>query len=984
MKTKPDSVSKPLAKANLSRLAGDATPQLNKEQRQAVEFGNGPLLIVAGAGTGKTSVITRRIAHLIEEKNVPASEVLAITFTEKAAGEMLDRLIGMGLSALPEHIQTFHAFGDALLREYSFEVGLPPSYQLLADAEQVIFLEDHLDELPLDTLKPKGRPARFLTEIRGAINKAKAFDLRPEDYAKWCKAEAARVKKLADPDEKAEARRALKRHEEVAAAYAAYERLKDEHYFIDYGDQIQKPLRLLRDKPDVAARLRKTFKWVLVDEYQDTNTVQAALVRAVAGDAGNLTVVGDDDQSIYAFQGAVIENIQRFEETYRKPTRVVLTKNYRSSQPILDAAHNLIEKNPDRLEAKDKFDKRLTAETVTEKSVPQFLTFATVSDEADGVAAKLKHHHEEHGVPWQDMAVLVRQRKLGDHFTRALSAAGIPFLAERSGRLYDQPEVKLCVSFLLAVADPHDSPPLKHLAASEHYAVPMDSLFDAASKMKRYHKPLWEVLSWDVTKRADSEERIARLQDDIREYAKRARQKPVDELLYEWLAEAGYADKLRQGGDEQPVENLGRLFARLRQYAATAADPSVTGWANHYRDIVALSDEPVAAEFDAENDAVRIMTAHGAKGLEFDVVAVAGMVNEKFPANRRSSQLSVDPVVGAEDDRAAHIREERRLCYVALTRAKRFCYMSASSDYQSKKVWRPSRFVAEALGPDVATTLPESDGAPQDPWRILGQSMPATAVAAARPKDEIVRLSYSRLSDYWECPLKYYWKHVARFPEERRFATEYGSLMHRVIERINRDKLEGRTPKLKEALDWFERGLATLPEERPGQVAAARKKGPDIIKRFLAEEAKRPAPTKVEHQFKMPLDGCLVTGRLDRIDTYHGKSTIVDYKTTESVTTQAEAEKKIKASDQSKQLQIYALAYEEETGKAPERIVLNFVETGVAAAATPTRRQLDAMRERIVETAAEIRKGNFAPNPSPHQCSPFADCPGDSPKHRTQ
>ncbi|MDZ4248040.1 MAG: ATP-dependent DNA helicase [Patescibacteria group bacterium] len=819
------------------------TADLNGEQTAAVTHGDGPLLIVAGAGTGKTSVITRRIAHLIEEQKVPASEILAITFTEKAAGEMLDRLIGLGLSALPEHIQTFHAFGDELLREYSFEVGLPPTYQLLADAEQVIFLEDHLDELPLDVLKPKGRPARFLSEIRDAINKAKAFDLRPEDYQKWTKAEAARVKALTDPDEKAEAQRQLKRHEEVAGAYAAYERLKDQHYYIDYGDQIQKPLRLLREKPDIAARLRKTFKWVLVDEYQDTNAAQAALVREAAGKSGNLTVVGDDDQSIYAFQGASIENIQKFEETYQKPARVVLTKNYRSSQPILDAAHRLIEKNPDRLEAKDKFDKRLVAEVVKEESPPQFLTFATVSDEADGIAAKLKHHHKEHGIPWQDMAILVRQRKLGDHFTRALSAAGIPFLAEGSGRLYDQPEVKLCVSFLLTVADPHDSPSLKHLAASEHYAVPMDSLFDAASKMKRYHKPLWEVLSWSksdpskelpgITKRADSDERIKRLQDDIREYAKRARQKPVDELLYEWLAEAGYADRLRQSGEEQPVENLGRLFARLRQYAATAEDPSVSGWAKHYRDIVALSDEPVAAEFDTEHDAVRILTAHGAKGLEFDVVAVAGLVQNKFPQSRRGNQLSIDPVVGNPADTAAHLREERRLCYVALTRAKRFCYLSASSDYQSKKIWRPSQFVAEALGPDVATTLPVDENAAKDAWRILKQSMPMQAAAAARPPDEIIRLSYSRLSDYWTCPLRYYWKHVARFPEERRFVTEYGNLMHRVIERINRDKLEGREPKLKEALDWFERGVRTLPEERAGQIAAARQRGPATIKRFL-------------------------------------------------------------------------------------------------------------------------------------------------------
>ncbi|MEX2210001.1 MAG: ATP-dependent DNA helicase [Patescibacteria group bacterium] len=949
---------------------------LNEAQARAVTHGEGPLLIVAGAGTGKTNVITRRIAHLIEERGVPANEILAITFTEKAAGEMLDRLIGMGLSALPEHIQTFHAFGDALLREYSFELGLPPTYQLLGEAEQVIFLEDHLEELGLEVLSPRGRPAAYLREIAGAINRAKAEDLAPDDYAKWTKREAARAKKLTDPDERADAERRLARHQEVVAAFGAYERLKREHYLIDYGDQVQLPLRLLRDKPEIRARLRKVFRWILVDEYQDTNPTQAALVDEIAGPGGNLTAVGDDDQSIYGFQGADIGNIQRFEQAHERPARIVLTENYRSSQPILDAAYRLVRHNPDRLETQDGFDKRLTAAAVTDEAEPQFLRFATVTDEAEAVAARFRQHHEQ-GIPWQEMAVLVRQKKLGQHFARALASAGIPYRAEGSGRLYAQPEVKLCVNFLLAVADPHDSPALKHLATSPVYDVPLDTLFAAAAQMKRYHKPLWELLD----RQAKGVPQARKLLDDIRTYARRARERPVDELLYDWLAEAGYAERLRAGGDEQPVENIGKLFARLRQYAATAEDPSVAGWARHYADIAALSDESVAAEFDGEYDAVRILTAHGAKGLEFEVVAVAGMVKGKFPQNRRGGQLAIDSVIGREADSASHEREERRLCYVAITRAKRFCYLTASSDYQTARAWRASPFVTEALGNDIATTLPD---APKDPWRALAQSTPVTAITSPVANDEILRLSYSRLRDYWECPLKYYWKHVAKFPDERAFAPEYGNLVHRVIERINRAKLEGRKPSLKESLDWFERGIGTLPEERPGQRERAHAKGEAAIKRFFAEEAKREAPTKVEHPFKMALPGCVVTGRLDRIDIHHGRPTIVDYKTSESVRTEAEAERKIKQSALAKQLQIYALAYQEEHGEPPERIVLNFVETGVSAVATPTARQLSAMREKIIETATAIRKGEFLPARTAHECSPFAECPGHRPKHRTE
>ena len=329
---------------------------LNRDQLRAVTHGDGPLLVVAGAGTGKTQVITRRIAWLIASRRARPSEILALTFTDKAADEMsvrVDQLVPYGYT--DTQISTFHAFGDRLIREYALELGLPPDVRVLTRAEAIIFLREHLFEFDLDTYRPLGNPTRFLSALATLFSRCKDEDIAPTDYLAYAdrvaaEAEAVRAAMTGTGTEPTTAERdgvdALagdaRAQAELAGAYATYQRLLVENGCIDFGDQVSLALRLVRDSAAARAAIAGRFRYVMVDEFQDTNRAQAELVALIAEPHRNITVVGDDDQAIYAFRGAAVDNILDFQARYAGARTVVLRRNYRSLRPILVAAYRLI------------------------------------------------------------------------------------------------------------------------------------------------------------------------------------------------------------------------------------------------------------------------------------------------------------------------------------------------------------------------------------------------------------------------------------------------------------------------------------------------------------------------------------------------------------------------------------------------------------------------------------------------------------------
>ena len=482
---------------------------LNPDQRKAVVHRTGPLLVVAGAGTGKTQVITRRIAWLIASRAARPSEILALTFTDKAAAEMqvrVDQLVPYGYADTT--IATFHAFGDRLIREFAFELGLPPDVRVLSRPEVVIFLRERLFEFELDAYRPLGDPTRFLAALAGHFSRCKDEDISPEAYlacADRLVGEADRLGALARGGESGAGRDAsataaaddASRQLELARAYARYQRLMGEAGLIDFGDQVSLALRLLRESPAARLELQRRFKYILVDEFQDTNPAQAELVALLAEGHRNVTVVGDDDQSIYRFRGAAISNILEFRERYRRARLIVLRRNYRSRAAILDASRRLVRFNdPDRLEVQAGISKHLRAERAEPVGSPPAIrheSFATATDEADWIAAEITSRISG-GTRPRDHAVLVRTNAGAEPILRSLNMAGVPWRFSGTSGLYARPEIRLLLAFLRSIADLSSSVDVYGLAASEVYGVRGPDLTSVMTLARRRSRPLWEIL----------------------------------------------------------------------------------------------------------------------------------------------------------------------------------------------------------------------------------------------------------------------------------------------------------------------------------------------------------------------------------------------------------------------------------------------------------------------------------------------------------
>src|SRR5258706_197574 len=542
---------------------------LNAPQAAAVTHETGPLLIIAGAGTGKTTVITRRIAYLIATRAARPSEILALTFTDRAAAEMeerVDPLVPYGYADV--QIATFPAFGDRLIKENALELGLTPDFRVLTRAEQIIFLRDHLFEFPLKHYRPLGDPTRHLHAILTQFSRLKDEDVGPDEYL-------THTEELLAAATDDEARLAAEQHLELARTYAQYQTLMARLGQIDFGDQIVEALRLFRTRPHVLRRHQERYRHILVDEFQDTNYAQFELVKLLAARQRNVAVVGDDDQAIFRFRGASMSNILAFDRAYPDARQVVLQENRRSPQAVLDAAHRLIQQNtPDRLEVAQKIDKRLIS-TVGVGEAPRHLPFDTVSTESDQVAELIREEHER-GRPYRDVAVLVRANNDADHYLRALNMRGIPWTFSGNAGLYGRPEVRLLIAFLRSVVYTDDSVSLHYLASSDVYQVPIVDLTNCATYATRKNRHLFDVLHDVPAELAVSDEgrlAIARLVTDLSRYMELGREHPTGEVLYQFLVDSGLMTRAKERLYLTSAEDMGgKRKWKVSQFVLEALD----------------------------------------------------------------------------------------------------------------------------------------------------------------------------------------------------------------------------------------------------------------------------------------------------------------------------------------------------------------------------------------------------------------------------
>src|SRR5215470_3932208 len=953
-------------------MAGGILDGLNSAQREAVTHDTGPLLIVAGAGTGKTTVITRRIAYLIDQGRARPEQILALTFTDKAAAEMearVDELVPYGYADV--EIATFHAFGDALLRAHSLEIGLQNDFRVLSRAEQVIFLRDRLFDLPLGRYRPLGDPTRYLQSLITLFSRCKDEDISPDDYL----ACAARLGADAADDDQIDRAQA---QAELAATYSKYQALMVGNDKIDFGDQIVLALRLLRARPHVLNAYQRRFKYVLVDEFQDTNYAQFELVKLLAARHGNVAVTGDDDQAIYRFRGAAISNVISFLRHYPEARQVVVTENFRSHQAILDAAYRVIQyNNPDRLEVRSGIDKRLTAMREAPGPEPRHWHYETASQEADAVAQMIRERVDAGEWSLNDVAILVRSNDDADAFLRALNLRGVPWTFSGNAGLYGRPEVRLLLAFLRAVAHPDDSVSVHYLASSDLYQVPIVDLTRCATHADRKHRWLFDVLK-DAEEIAElagelSEEArgaIRHLVGDLVRYMELGREMPTGELLYQFLVDSGWLARMSKAvtaRDEAEVQNISKFFRRIRDASRALKYDNVREFVKHLEALIDAGEDPAVAEADVETPAVRVLTVHKAKGLEFPVVFLVHLVQGKFPTHKRRDALELPGELLRDLTPTGdfHTQEERRLFYVGLTRARRELFLTSARDYGGTRERKVSQFVLEALDLPKDAARPFKGSAVEEIDRYAPVVTLQGAPMPPIPDDEEITISHKQVDDYQTCPLKYRYVHQLRVPILRHHTVVYGATIHEVVEFYLKRRVEGNYTPLQDLLaeydaKWINQGFLTWEHQE-----ARRAAGREALTRFWnQEESAGVKPTFVEKDFAFSVGATRVRGRFDRVDEDLLGATIVDYKTSE-VTKQKDADRRVAAS---LQLKMYALAWREGTGQLPQRVELRFIESNVAGRHVPTDADIDEALASVEAAAAGIRARRFEATPSRNAC----------------
>ncbi len=976
---------------------------LNEAQRKAATHGEGPLLIVAGAGTGKTTVVTQRIAWLILEKKVGTDNILALTFTEKAAAEMEERVdVLLPYGYVDLWISTFHSFCERILKDNALEIGLPPDFKLLNETDQVRLVRQNLDAFDLDYYRPLGNPTKFIQALVKHFSRAKDENIQPEEYLEYAKnmqldrGDVDFAKKKGEDDEEFTEEQ---RMQEVANAYHVYQQMLLDNSALDFGDLIIYTIKLFKTRPRVLKKYHEQFKYILVDEFQDTNHAQYELIKMLAGEKQNITVVGDDDQSIYKFRGAAISNILEFKKDFPESIEVVLTENYRTVQNILDLSYKFIKQNdPNRLEyqlskgkidpkgapLKSKVSKKL--KSAREGDGPlNHLSFPSHIEEAVGVAKKIVELKKKNKkLQWGDFAILIRANAHANEFITALSRYDIPhqFLASRG--LYAQPEVMDVISYLKMLDNYHESPALWRVLNFKHWNLPVQDLMTVSNYARRKSLSLFEALRKGRAIQGVSAPFIKateKILTMIEAHTKLAKSKGVLHVALQFMKDSGYLKDMTKKDTPDNLEkivHLNQFFRVIEAFESANDDDSIKNFLHDFGEIQEAGDEgSMHQPWDEGPDAVRIMTIHGAKGLEFPYVFLVSLVDKRFPTIERKEQIALpdDLIKEIIPEGDIHLQEERRLLYVAMTRARDGLFFTSAEDYGGTRRKKPSRFLME-LG------FVEKPGSAEkiDPAERL---MPATEAEQQEITDLTflqkaipARASFTQIRAFQTCPKQFKYAHILRLPVEGRHTFSFGKSIHNTLYQFFKMIKEGGgagqsdlfgkkgkkqiVPTVEELIKIYEKEWIDdwyLSKEHAEEYYT---KGSKILREYYeSHDGKFPIPTHLEQAFHLKLGEITFKGVIDRIDPVSGgkKVEIIDYKTG-----QLPKGGKLSA-DNKQQLQIYDLAVREVFGLEPAILSYYYLDANKKLSFDSDEKVLKPLKSQLTEQVQSIRSSDFKATP---------------------
>jgi len=901
--------------------------KLNPEQKKAVQHAKGPLLIVAGAGTGKTTVITERINWLITKQKIQPEEVLALTFTEKAAAEMeerVDRALPMGYVDL--WISTFHAFAERILKKHGLEVGLTTEFKVLDQTAAWLLVRNNLNKFDLDYYKPLGNPNKFIHALLKHFSKAKDEMVEPKDYLKY--AESYRLDNDLRKDE--DAALEVKRLEEVANAYHVYQQLLLDNDYLDFGDLINYCYELFQKRPKILKQYQNQFKYVLVDEFQDTNYAQYQLIKLLALPQNNITVVGDDDQSIYKFRGASISNILEFKKDFPKSAEVYLSINYRTKQNILDLAYKFIQlNNPNRLEAQLKIgNKKLSKELKSpskSKGTIEHLHLPTADEEVAKVINKIGSLYKKDPLKnnWSNFAILVRANNQAKPFIEGLERAGIPYQFVASKGLYAKPVILNLVAFLKLLDDFHESDAMYRYLTMPIFKMEQEEIIKITHQAYKKRWNLYEVARQARALIRLSDVSQAELDKSVRlleKFISQAKNAKTSRIIFDFLNESGYlkyVDSLDEFNKRQQFSYLGQFYRRIKVFEELNDDKSVKNFlkqlgleieSGEQGDIQPLTE-------DESPEMVKVMTVHGAKGLEFKHVFLVNMVDRRFPTSERKDPILLPDSLVKEiiPEGNIHLQEERRLFYVGMTRAKEGLYFTSAEDYGGVRKKKISVFLD-----DLRFSQSKQKSSKNEKLESIEKIKPTTYnLQPTTYKYPLpTRFSFSQLSSFKLCKRAYFYNTILKVPSKGNFRFSFGSTIHLALQKFYEEVKRRQGSSQVGLFDQTDSKLrgpsASLGTDRKGKKSKTIrdlvsldyllniyqevwiddwyesvsdknsyfKKGKDILKRFYESDfIDRSLPAYLEKGFGIKIQKYMVTGKIDRIDEFKDGYKIIDYKT---------------------------------------------------------------------------------------------------------
>lgn len=922
--------------------------QLNEAQKAAVAQTTGNLLILAGPGTGKTRVIVSKIEELVRQGLSPES-ILAVTFSRKATQEMEDRISDLSPGiAQRMSIKTLHALSAEIVQAHGFRLGFQKPPRLLSEAEGYVLFKGLAPRLPLQSLLKTPSIDSILQDLLNFFADCKDEGLWPESILRYAEEiQSEEWQGLGD-------------------IYNAYQSYCFEKGFLDFGDCVLCALRILEEFPEVRAPIQSRYRAILVDEFQDTNWSQIRLLRLMTAPDAHMAAVGDDDQSIYRFRGASYSAFKFFDEAFENSTVVELNETYRLPVETLQLASKLIQANGQNRFRPDKkiiSQKESQLPNVWIKSDSYEAEAAEIADIIQALRSK--------GSSFKEMAILVRAHSHAEFIIEELRARNLPIRLNSTKSLLNTTIIRDVFAILRLCVDPTDSVSFLRVMSSPLIGLSSDEIY-AFCRWKNPKAPLIDQIEKidEATISTESKSKLLsfyKIYIDI--YAESARMGP-NEILLKVYSETALVQKLLKSAPAE-LRALGRFHSELVRWEQTQNQKDL-------RTLLPILESIQENEFSMDNDggeteedAISILTVHASKGLEFDYVFIPSLVGRRFPSNFNQNLWLVPDSLRKEaaPTKESHIQEERRLLYVAMTRAKKQLTISSIE----KKGTRPSFFVSEDLkdllsNPKIVQMRTPPVAGPSPIPRNLQPKPQATFplnLSTLEKKRGPLSLSFTQLEKYESCPLAYQFKYEFQIPVSIPAHMHIGSAIHKALEIFFQRIKSQQTATREDLILEFEKAFKDLKEANPELTEFHLNQGREKLGAYYDfHQGRFPFPHDIEASFVLPLGEHKIRGKIDRIDRLNDGYRIVDYKTGRSKSN--ENPEDVRFAKESLQFSIYALAARDVLKLEVRDLVFDYVYDQKTLSTQRSPKELAATQDKIHSIAENILNGNFDPTPGRH------------------